>query len=383
MSTLITQQNVVQLVSGACFFGAGGGGALATGQGFANAIPAGATIPLVTAQEAASDADHSTGIIIYLGAPTQAASITDAAALAAFDALNAWATQLGKPIGYLVPGEMGAVNATLPFLIAQQRGLAVIDGDGGGGRSLPVLPLASPSCFGVSTSPAMTATSSGIVTQVNAADPYVCEDLIIALNTAPEFEGFAGVGLWLMAPQQVVAAIPSTGTVTRSISYGQVLTSDAPNKVEQIFAMLQQDVPVYRVWRGVLESVSEQVSGGFDVGTVNVRLGDGTLLTVVNQNENIVMWSSGDSAPIVLMPDSVDYLSANGDAFSNVEAPTYVNQSIYVIGIQAPLWMQHNPLAQRAVQKTLAFVGYYGPYVPLQGGPPVVAASPHARLPFR
>ena len=361
MSTPITQQNVVQLVSGACFFAAGGGGALATGLGFAEAIPAGSTIPLVSAQEAASDADHYTGIIIYLGAPTEAATISDAAALAAFDALNAWTSAtFGKSIGYLVPGEMGAVNATLPFLVAQQRGLSVIDGDGGGGRSLPVLPLASPSCFGVSTSPAMTATSSGIVTQVNAANPYVCEDLVIALNTAPEFGGFASVGLWLMAPDQVVAAIPTTGTVTRSITYGQVLTSEAPNKVEQIFAMLKQDEPTYRVWSGTLESVSEQVSGGFDVGTVKVRLADGSFLTIVNQNENILMWSSNDRAPVVLMPDSLDYLSANGDAFSNVEAPTYVNQSIYVIGMQAPSWMQQNPLAQQAIQTTLAFVGYYG-----------------------
>jgi len=366
MSTTVTQQNVVQLVSGACFFAAGGGGALATGLGFANAIPPGATISLVTAEEAASDPDHYTGIIIYLGAPSDASDIDDTAALAAFDALNAWTqTTYGKAIGYLVPGEMGAVNATLPFLVAQQRGLAVIDADGGGGRALPVLPLASPSCFDVSTSPAMTCTTSGVVTQVNAADPYVCEDLILGLNTAPEFENFAGVGLWLMAPDQVVAAFPSTGTVTRSITYGQVITGDAPNKVEQIFAMLQQDFPVYQSWSGTLESANDQVSGGFDVGTVTVRLTDGSLMTVVNQNENILMWNSGQSAPVVLMPDSVDYLSATGEVFSNVEAPQYLQQAVYLIGIQAPLWMQQNSLAQQAVQTTLAFVGYYGPYVPL------------------
>lgn len=367
MSTAVTREQVLQLVSGACFFAAGGGGALATGQGFANAIPAGATIPMVTAEEAASDTGQYTGIIIYLGAPSNAAAITDAAALAAFDALNAYTqTTFGMPIGYLVPGEMGAVNATLPFLIAQQRGLSIIDGDGGGGRSLPVLPLASPSCFGVSTSPAMTCTATGVVTQVNAGDPYVCEDLIIGLNTAAEFGGFAGVGLWLMAPDQVVAAIPSTGTVTRSIAYGAVITGNATDKVEQIFTMLERDVPVFRVWSGVLESAQDQVSGGFDVGTVTVRLGDGSLLTIVNQNENILMWSSTESTPAVLMPDSVDYLSATGESFSNVEAPQYVNKPVYVIGIQAPRWMQQNTLAQEAVQKTLAFVGYYGPYIPLQ-----------------
>lgn len=380
MSTNVTQQNVLELVSGACFFAAGGGGGLLTGKGLADAIPAGATIPMVTVEEAAADADRYTAIIIYLGAPTQASQITDAATLAAFDALDAYTRSThGKSIGYLVPGEMGAVNATLPFLIAQQRGLSVIDGDGGGGRSLPVLPLASPSCFGVGTSPAMTCTNSGIVTQVNAADPYICEDLVLALNNAPEFGGFAGVGLWLMAPDQVVAAIPSTGTVSRSIAYGQVIAGNATNKVEQIFAMLQQDVPVFRVWSGILESVSDQVSGGFDVGTVTVRLADGSLLTIVNQNENILMWSSTQSSPLVLMPDSVNYLSAAGQSFSNVEAPQYVQQQVYLIGIQAPLWMQDNPLAQQAVQKTLAAAGYAGPYVPLQGTMDTASTATAAR----
>jgi DUF917 family protein len=131
--------------------------------------------------------------------------------------------------------------------------------------------------------------------------------------------------------------------------------------------MLQQDVPSFRIWSGILESVNDQVSGGFDVGNVTVRLADGSLLTIVNQNENILMWSSTQPAPVVLMPDSVDYLSVTGQSFSNVEAPQYLQQQVYLIGIQAPLWMQENPLAQQAVQKTLAAAGYAGPYVPLQG----------------
>jgi uncharacterized protein len=373
----LTKTDVVNLASGACFFAAGGGGALASGQSLAGSLPANASIPFVTVDQAAGDAAHLTAVTVFIGAPASATEITAQSVIAAFDALNDWCqANYGKPIGYLVPGEMGAINATTACVVAQARGLAVIDADGGGGRSLPVLELASPNAFGVAANPAFVANNSTQLIEISGSSAKQTDDLVRGIISAPEFAEFSGSALWTMNNEQLQTALPSQGTVTRSITYGAVINSGATNIVEQIFAMLAQDFPVYQIWTGTLTAQTEEESGGFDVGQTVVTLGNAQVLTIVNQNENLLMYDSAATAPIVLLPDSVNYLGPQGQAISNVEIPQYVNQQIYVIGIQAEEWMQTNPIARAAEASTLAGVGYFGQYTPLQPGSP----APQARL---
>lgn len=361
----LSKSDLEQLVSGACFFGSGGGGPLLTGRQLVATLPDDAAIRLATVAEAAADPRQLTAVVAFIGEPSAAAGETMSAVpgLNAFDALNTWCrSAMQKSIGYIVAVEIGAVNAVAACVVAQQRGIAALDADCAGGRSVPALELATPSTFGVSASPTFVANDASQVIQVNGAGGRETDDIIRGIISAPELSDIAGIALWVMTSDQVATALPSQGTVTRAIRYGAVLTTP-PVDVDQIFAMLAGDFPVLERWRGrVLPVTPATAAGGFDFGKVRIDLDDSdATLTLINQNENLLMWASDAAAPLVLLPDSLNYLGTNGQVMSNVEIVAYAGKEIWVIGIRAQPFMVNDAVTY--ILSTGA--SYFGPYVPL------------------
>lgn len=131
----ITKEQLCDIAYGACFLASGGGGPLEVAHTLIeNTISDGPEndLRIVSVEEAAKDEDKVTAVVAYVGAPSSLGKIRKPRApLNAFDRLDAYCRRnLGKSIGYVIPVESGAVSTVVPFLVALERNLSVVDGDG-------------------------------------------------------------------------------------------------------------------------------------------------------------------------------------------------------------------------------------------------------------
>ena len=77
------------------------------------------------------DATKNIAFVADLGSPDKVfEGFGQTTALNAFGEMDNYLTQAGQePLGYLMPVEMGAINALIPFIISARKGVAVINGD--------------------------------------------------------------------------------------------------------------------------------------------------------------------------------------------------------------------------------------------------------------
>ena len=74
--------------------------------------------------------DKRTAVVAFMGAPEKMLKTQNSqSAIAAFDGLN---KEYSRQIGYLMPIEIGALNTIAPIMVAIEKGIPVIDGDGAG-----------------------------------------------------------------------------------------------------------------------------------------------------------------------------------------------------------------------------------------------------------
>ncbi len=92
-------------------------------------------------------------------------------AIAAFDRLN---KEYRGQIGYVIPGEIGAVNTIALILVAIDKGIPVIDGDGAG-RAIPALTMTTFAALNLSANPTVLANNQGQAVSVFAGDASQAE----------------------------------------------------------------------------------------------------------------------------------------------------------------------------------------------------------------
>jgi hypothetical protein len=72
---------------------------------------------------------------------------------------------------------------------------------------------------------------------------------------------------------------------------------------------------------------------------------------VVNQNENLVAWTSTSSHPVALAPDLIVFMTADGQPFSNADLELTKGKDVVVIAAFMPV---------------LQAAGYGGPWLPVE-----------------
>ncbi|MEO0881661.1 MAG: DUF917 domain-containing protein [Pseudomonadota bacterium] len=357
----ITPRDIAPMALGGAFLATGGGGDTLIGEITAEAaLRKFGDVELIDASELAS---HATVVAIgAAGSPTimQEKPSNGQEALWALETLE---SRLGKKVDALIAFEAGGMNALLPFCVAAERKLPVLDADGMG-RAFPELQMESFSIYGVSATPLAAAAELGdrlILEQ--ARSPFVAERLV------RQFAVDAGGGQCISAEHvmtgETVRRVAIHGTISLCISIGHLLTehaSDLPAFVSRLTDLMAPTHygEVRPLFDGKVVDISRRVEGGYDYGTLRLDPFDKSQgeLSISIKNEYMVA-RQGDR-PIALTPDLICILDIETGRPITAETIRY-GQRVTVIGIGAPELMRTERALEVVSPRNFGFEFDYTP----------------------
>ena len=299
-STDYNPDQLEEMLYGLSFLGSGGGGGFGDGmtllQTIATTHPNGITIEnfsqIVT--------DDQYIVAGGIGAPDALSSKIPELIVA----INA-AIDLASPTqpSSIFSVESGPVNSFLAVAINLANGTPIFDGDGAG-RSVPSLtnlsyanqadyPIAPVALAAAPATPSDPPPATKVFTTTqNAAQAE--EQIRELISMDPRFGQIAGLALWKQKGDDFEHAPFIPGTFDLAFRVGEVLKANDTD----FFTMIHTLEPlldfegrsVIASGLGVLDDVSTETVGGFDIGTVSVLIQDDAEqvpVKIYNKNENI------------------------------------------------------------------------------------------------
>ena len=383
----LTAQDQIDIMDGAAFLSAGGGGAKALGEKLLQVMN-GNRVRMVTAAMVPDEAHVVCSA--YIGSPAAALHLNSLTFNSLERAVRALEEAAGFSASYLVPGEMGAVNSLAPILSACDLGRPVVDA-GGCGRAVPLIAATT---FGVQPKLAQ----YGAAAANDADDPAHYQSAVFSASNTTALQGGIGAmigspsygklgaaALWLMTGAELKQyAVPSG--LSRALSLGAALRLAGGNYASVVLDQLKSfGTPGRILCEGsLLKPVKyvQHTSDNHDIGTFVLEREDGKgTVTVLSLNENILAYSSDQAAPIIQMPDMLCWLGADGATFDNAQLQADVTagtaKPVYAIGVEAvqTVGVQANGPAFRdypgirpLMAAIMGAVGYSGEYVPFNAG---------------
>lgn len=387
MAYELTIDDMDALLTGACLFGSGGGGTVASARKLLAHFREGDYYPHSRVRVLGVD-EVTTGDAVmtaYLGAP---AAITNAdyprGPVLAVQQIQARLAAQGRRLAYLVPPESGALGFVVTCLVAARLGLAVIDGDGAG-RAVPSLPQLS-FAANIDPRPAFLVSESGLSVELNVTPAdgthsqtaAIIDNMLRPIVAEARFGQFGGLAMWVMDPAQLRRALPVRGTLTRALALGRLLLGGQIRNAGELIRQLHVHFNLQaRILFGPARFVAASLDtgNGFDRGSITLQAGT-RHCRVLYQNESLLAWADDQAQPLAMAPDTLAYFIEDSGQYvcSNSEllsadgtlAPALSQGSVSLIGIAAhPALTQPGSALQASFHQLVASLGYHGPYLPL------------------
>lgn len=257
---------------------------------------------------------------------------------------------IGK-IDYITPVETGGFNSFTPIHNASVKDLPVIDGDGAG-RAIPELEQTTFYLGGVAIEPICLADSKGNSAILYPRDAKMGEDMARAVTTV--YGMTAGITCYPMSGRQLKkTVVPGTLTLNEKVGKG---LREARASGEDVVEAALKAMNGYLLAKGKVRRKTEEVKAGFDYGKVYVED-----VVVDYKNENMMAWKEGK--PLVMVPDSICWLSIDGKPLTNVDIKEGLE--VAVIGKKAhEKWRV--PKGFEVFRHILKLLGYEGEYKPIE-----------------
>jgi DUF917 family protein len=345
----IGKSEMLDIVEGATFLGAGGGGSPVQGRRLVESVTEIAPeIEVVSPDEMPDDAHVA--VVAGMGSPVAARDVPFIhAPVRAFEALE---NVVGHSIPYVLPLEVGGGNSISPMFVAARKGIPLVDGDGAG-RAIPELEMTTYVIYGESLSPLAMANEASVSAVLYVDDPRECEDVARAITTQlGMLAGFATHPMTGTRMKEVL--IPHT--LTQAEEVGRALReakAGGDDPVDAVLAHMQGRL----LGKGRITEVVSETSGGFDKGLVVVEDG----LRVDFKNESMLARRGG--SPVAMVPDLICCLDTGGQALTNADMQEGLE--VAFVGLPAdPKW--RTPQATQVFSHVLEALGYGGGYVPIE-----------------
>lgn len=370
METLkyVDKERMTALIQGAGFLASGGGGPIVNSLKLLEGT-VDTRVPVVSIDDVlAAPTEKLTVVVAFLGAPDAMANLTNGdQVIHAFQRMRDYVKDtMGKEIGYLIPVETGAISMLAPYLVAvNDSSLSIVDADGAG-RAVPSLTMLTFSGNKLSTNPSVMASSNeeAIVLEIN--DATLDESFARPILANAAFNESAGFAVWPMRPQQLSEANPVRETFSLAYQVGRLTGEE--HSAERIVSLLQKQegLACEIVFSGEVKSSNEVTQGGFDVGQLTMSNQSNTA-TVFSQNENLLAWSRESQLPILMAPDSICFITHQGQPFSNadIDELDIIGQAAYIVGVSSRTNLSDNVDIMNAFSQAMTAVGYSGKQVTL------------------
>ena len=298
-------EDLQDVAVGAAVLGTGGGGDPYIGKLMAmQAIRAHGPVDVINVDELDDDALIAPAAM--MGAPTVMVEKlpNGTEIVTAFRSLEEY---LGRPISAVLCGEAGGLNSTVPFIVAAEMGLPLVDGDGMG-RAFPELQMVTFTMHGVKATPMVMADDKGNSVLLHTADNVWTERL--ARSATIEMGGSSLIAFYAMDGRTAKRAIVR-GTVTLAADIGRAIREARAAKRSPIDAV-QQRVGAHRLFNAKIMDVDRRTVGGFARGEAvleGVDADAGRTFRIQFQTEFLVAME--DDEVMVSTPDLITLLDAD------------------------------------------------------------------------
>lgn len=352
----IAIEDLDAIALGAAVLGTGGGGDPYIGKLLARSAMAGKPpVALLDVDELGDD-----DLVIptaMMGAPTVMVEKIPAGSevIAAIEALAAYLGQ--RPVATM-PMEAGGVNSMIPFSVAAQLGLPLVDADGMG-RAFPELQMVTPTIWKIAATPMAIADDKGNTAILNTISNHWTETFARSLTV--DMGASALIALFPMTGRQVrEATIP--GTVSLIERIGQAILGTHAAHTDPIRSVCDA-TGGFPIWQGKVGDVSRRTVGGFARGTARIEGTDvmqGRTLEIDFQNEFLIA-SAGEDV-LATTPDLIAVLDAETGEPITTEALRY-GFRVVVMAIPCDArWRTARGLELVGP----AYFGYDVPFVPVE-----------------
>lgn len=379
-------QDLDDIVLGAHFFAAGGGGALKNGLDLVDQAKKVLRQNSHRSQGvqyiAVSDVPDNNWmpVLSAMGAPAKFLEFgyghSPVSAFLAHERLLQY--KLGNPsvnFSAMIPDETGSISHGMSILVAATLGLPIVDGDGAG-RAVPCLQMltfANPNTnANIRLSPAAltseTPVSEGGATfDIDCNSSSTVDALTRSIISADVgFEDRASLSCYAMQGRQVKeknALVHNTLTMARNLGRALRTTDDAIETVKEL-------PNSQMICKGNITKLNSSTRDGFDWLDIFITADDGEELVITAKNENMLLWSKTHDTPLVLAPDLICYLQfdeeGKGTAASNSEIQQHFASTSDPMPIAVFSLRAQEPIRGKWFHEQYGEVfesyGYYGSY---------------------
>ena len=391
MPRKLTANEIDNIMVGATFLGAGGGGPLDTGRELLEKQATGSySIDLYSMDEIAKEERDSTygAMVACLGSPQKIKEngTFGPDGVACFDAFKKAMLLHDKKIKYLYSGEMGGMNTMVPMLvsiIAKQQGgasIGLLDFDANG-RAVPELNTSLNAARGFAPNPV----GLGALPTVEGK---ACTECIIECETDTESEAICrklceiynsqvGFSTWAMSVNElkdnsVLSCVSTAEMIGENIKMIQKLP-----ELDLAGVLNDAGYTCRRIIRGKIKDKIIEVVHGFDLGrTIIWDEETGEDYTICFQNENLYVYKGTEPTEetvLITAPELISVfcrLDKNGKPYYLPvdNSTTEIGMSVDVIVSPADKkWWAKDKHAYRCWQKTLKDAEYYGAQINYTG----------------
>jgi len=240
----------------------------------------------------------------------------------------------GKKIDAVMPAEAGGLNGVIPFAIAAEKKIPLVDADGMG-RAFPRLEMVTFTLHGVDASPITQADEKGNRNIYHTIDNVWGET-------------FLGATVIQMGGNCAIAPFPMTGaqvkktSVLGTVSYAQLLGAailDAKKEKRNPLSSLIKEAKAIELFAGKISNISINTEGRWSKGVceiIGLDVYKGSDMVLDFQNEFLM--AKVDGSPVAITPDLIILLDAENAEPITAESMQYGTR-VVVIGMQAdPQW---------------------------------------------
>jgi DUF917 family protein len=324
---------IEELNLGATLLGTGGGGDPFIARLMAEqAVQDYGPIPIVRAQDLPQD-----GLVVtvaVIGAPTVIVEKVPAGT-EFVGAVRSLASFLGKEIVAIMPVEVGGMNTMMPFAVAAELGLPIVDADGMR-RAFPQIEMTVFTLQGIAASPMSLADEKGNFVVFDTTTNQVSERLargnVIMLGMANAFSSYP-----MTAAQVTESAIH--GSLTYALELGRRLKA-IQGGVDGAYDDLLAFTGGQKLFSGKIIDLDRRTTDGFARGTVTIEHFDDPSRTLRIEIQNELLIALEDGRPVVTPPDLICMIDHETAQPITTEVLGY-GQRVDVLALPcAPEWHQ-------------------------------------------
>jgi len=353
-SRTINREGIIDIIYGATFFGAGGGGSIDNGMDLLNQLNDDVSFELVPLKDIESDA-YSV-LVGGLGSPLALKEKGfGPEALYVVDGMISAAREAGKNAKYIYSGEQGGFNTMVPLYAAILKKMAVLDLDGNG-RAVPELNTGLLPINNIPIDPLVMSNQNGDIVIGHPQDPLdsvACETIARAISTA--FGMSVGFSTWLMGKNDHEKA-SAIGQLSLSQKVGAILRDPKTNETNISQFLNAADVKHKIFGVGEIANIDVKVENGFDFGSTKILCEGGKQFKITFKNENLIIWDEKDNA-LLVVPEIITLVDMETmKPLSN--ADTKKGQRVMLLGVSAPEKWWSNPRGYECWSHILKQIGY-------------------------